>query len=49
MVDERQNKIGSEFIWLLIAIDLAGKEILGFSIISEERNMSVANRFLFNL
>jgi putative transposase len=48
IVDETVNKIGSEFIWLWIAIEPTNKEILGFSI-SKERNMFVAERFLFNL
>jgi putative transposase len=48
IVDETVNKIGSEFIWLWIAIEPTNKEILGFSI-SKERNMFVAERFLSNL
>ena len=41
IVDETVNKIGSEFIWLWIAIEPKNEEILGFSI-SKERNMFVA-------
>ena len=44
IVDETVNKIGSEFIWLWIAIEPTNKEILGFNI-SKERNMFVAERF----
>jgi len=38
-------KVGSEFIWLWVAIEIKSKEILGCSI-SKERNMFVAERFL---
>ena len=48
IVDETVNKIGSEFIWLWIAIEPTNKEILGFSIL-KERNMFMAERFLSNL
>jgi transposase-like protein len=48
IVDETVNKIGSQYIWLWIAIEPTNKEILGFSI-SKERNIFVAERFLFNL
>ena len=48
IVNETVNKIGSEFIWLQIAIEPTNKEIPGFSI-SKERNMFVAERFLSNL
>jgi putative transposase len=46
IVDETVIKVGSEFIWLWIAIKPTNnKEILGFSI-SKERNMFVTERFL---
>ena len=38
-------KIGSELIWLLVAIELESKEILGISI-SKERNMLLAEQFI---
>ncbi len=45
IIDETMIKIGSEFIWLWVAIESENKEILALSI-SKERNMSVAWRFL---
>jgi putative transposase len=45
IIDETLIKIGSEFIWLWIAIKPWNKRILGFDI-SNERNMFVAERFL---
>ncbi len=45
IVDETLIKIGSEFIWLWVAIEPNDKEILAISI-SKERNMFVAERFL---
>ncbi len=42
------NSIDTELIWLRIAIELKDKEILSI-ILSKERNMSVAERFLSNL
>ena len=47
-VDETVNKIGSELIWLWIAIEPTNKEILGFGI-SKELDMFVAEGFLSNL
>ena len=38
IIDETLIKIGSELIWLWVAIELGSKEILGISI-SKERNM----------
>ncbi len=48
VVDETMIKIGSELAWLWVAIEPANKEILSISI-SKERNMFVAERFLFSL
>ncbi len=48
IIDETQIKVGSEYIWLWIAIEPKDKEILSISI-SKERNMFVAERFLANL
>ena len=48
IVNETVNKIGSEFIWLWIAIEPTNKEILRFSI-SKEQNMFMSERFLSNL
>src|SRR5215210_3413931 len=45
IADEILIKIGSEFIWLWVAIEPNDKEILAISI-SKERNMFVAERFL---
>ena len=45
IVDETQIKVvGSEYIWLWIAIEPENKEIVGLRI-SKERNMFVAERF----
>jgi putative transposase len=41
-------KIGSELIWLLVAIELESQEILGISI-SKERNMLLAEQFISSL
>jgi putative transposase len=41
-------KVGSEYIWLWIAIEPENKEILALSI-SKERNMFVAERFISKL
>ena len=38
-------KVGSEYIWLWIAIEYDNREILQISI-SKERNMFVAERFI---
>ena len=41
-------KVGSEFIWLWVAIEPWNKRILGFDI-SKERNMFVAEKFIAGL
>ena len=41
-------KVGPEYIWLWVAIEVKSKEILGISI-SKERNMFVAERFISSL
>ena len=41
VIDETLIKVGSEFIWLWIAIEPGNKKILGCDI-SKERNMFVA-------
>jgi len=48
IIDETLIKIGSELIWLWVAIELESKEILGISI-SKERNMLLAERFISSL
>jgi putative transposase len=49
IIDEIQIKVGSEIIWLWVAIESKTKNILAISI-SKERNMIVvAERFLFNV
>src|SRR3989337_2063526 len=48
VVDDTLLKIGSELIWLWVAIEPTNKEILSVSI-SKERNMFVAERFLSDL
>ena len=48
VVDETLLKVGSELVWLWVAIEPANKEILSISI-SKERNMFVAERFLYRL
>ena len=48
IIDETLIKIGSELIWLWVAIELGSKEILGISI-SKERNMLLAERFISSL
>jgi putative transposase len=48
IVDETQIKVGSELIWLWVAIESKDKEILSISI-SKERNIFVAERFISNL
>ena len=45
IVDEAVIKVGSELIWLWVAIDSENKQILAQNI-SQERNMFVAERFL---
>jgi putative transposase len=48
IIDETIIKVGSEYIWLWIAIKNDNREILQISI-SKERNMFVAERFILNL
>ncbi len=48
IVDETLLKVGSEYIWLWVAIDAKSKEILALSI-SKERNMFVVERFIAGL
>jgi len=48
IVDETVLKVGSELIWLWIAIEPENKQILALSI-SKERNMFVAERFISGL
>jgi putative transposase len=48
IIDETLIKIGSELIWLWVAIGFESKEILGISI-SKERNMPLAEQFISRL
>ncbi len=48
IIDETMLKVGSEFIWLWVAIEPKNKQILALSI-SKERNMFVAERFIAGL
>jgi putative transposase len=48
IVDETVIKVGSELIWLWVAIGPKNMEILALNIF-KERNMFVAERFLFGL
>ena len=48
IVDETLIKVGSELIWLWIAIEPENSQILALSV-SKERNMFVAERFLSNM
>jgi putative transposase len=48
IIDETLIKVGSEYIWLWVAIEPKNKEILALSI-SKERNMFVAERFMSGL
>ena len=48
IIDETQLKVGSEIIWLWIAIESETKNILGICI-SKERNMFVAEHFLSDI
>jgi len=47
-LDETLLKVGSELIWLWIAIEPENRQILALSI-SKERNMFVAERFIQDL
>ncbi len=48
IIDETLIKVGSEYIWLWIAIEPRNNRILGFDI-SKERNMFVAEKFISGL
>ena len=48
VIDETVLKVGPEYVWLWVAIEVETKEILGISI-SKERNMFVAERFISSL
>jgi len=48
IIDVTIIKVGSEYIWLWIAIENNNREILQISIL-KERNMFVAERFILNL
>jgi putative transposase len=48
IVDETIIKVGSEYIWLWIAIENDNRDILQIST-SKERNMFVAEHFILNL
>jgi putative transposase len=45
VINETLIKVGSEYIWLWVAIESKNRETLALSI-SKERNMFVAERFL---
>ena len=47
-VDETLIKVGSELVWLWVAIESKNKQILALTI-SRERNMFVTERFLSNI
>ncbi|WP_415309613.1 DDE-type integrase/transposase/recombinase [Candidatus Nitrosocosmicus sp. FF01] len=48
IVDETMLKVGSELIWLWVAIEPDNRQILALSV-SKERNMFVAERFISGL
>ena len=48
IVDETMLKVGSEYIWLWVAIEPKNRQILALSI-SKERTMLVAERFISGL
>ena len=48
IIDETLFKVGSEYVWLWVAIDPKNRQILALSI-SKERNMFVAERFISKL
>jgi putative transposase len=48
LVDETLIKVGSEYIWLWVAIEPESREILALNI-SKERNMLIAERFIAGL
>jgi transposase-like protein len=45
IVDETLLKVGSEYVWLWVAIEPENRNILTLSI-SKERNMLIAERFI---
>ena len=47
-IDETVLKVGPEYVWLWVAVEVESREILGISI-SKERNMFVAERFISSL
>jgi putative transposase len=48
IVDETLFKVGSDYVWLWVAIEPTNRQILSLSI-SKERNMFVAERFIADL
>ena len=48
ILDETIIKVGSEYVWLWVAIEPKNKEILALTV-SKERNMFVAERFIAGL
>lgn len=48
IIDETLIKVGSEYIWLWVAIEPKNKQILALNI-SKERNMLIAERFISGL
>ena len=48
VVDETLVKTGSELVWLWVAIEPKNRQILALTI-SKERNMLVAEKFMFGL
>ncbi|MGD9674713.1 MAG: DDE-type integrase/transposase/recombinase [Candidatus Nitrosocosmicus sp.] len=48
IVDETLLKVGSEYVWLWVAIEPETKQILSLAL-SKERNMFVAERYLSSL
>ena len=48
IVDETLIKVGSEYVWLWVAIESNNRQILALSV-SKERNMFVAEHFLSNI
>src|SRR3954452_12705249 len=48
IVDETLLKVGSEYVWLWVAIESENRNILTLSI-SKERNILIAERFISDL
>jgi len=48
IIDGTLIKVGSEYIWLWVAIEPENRQILALSI-SKERNMLIAERFISNI